>query len=157
MIITLLILLIATLILGAIFKYFLYDILSIPLNGLYAYYSKNGQYIKQAYVSGFGAIFLIFIYTYLFSGICASFLSWTISEHENSFFLKVTSLTLASGIPFSLRRKAINMLSQDYSYSRVPSVMAVLYFPFLVFVISIIMLVFPSIMKFWSWMPYVDL
>lgn len=155
MILDILILILSGIVLGAIFKYFLYDILCLPINFLYGYYVRKDDQSKKILTSFVGAIILFLFFTYLFSGICASFLSWAVSKDSDSDFLKIVSLVSATGVPFSLRSKAVVMCARDNFYVRMPSVIATLYYPYFVFIISFVMYIFPSIMRFWAWMPYV--
>jgi len=156
MFLNLLILIAAGVVLGAVFKFFIYDIVCLPINFLYGYFVRKGDRSKQVIASFGGAVILFLFFTYFFSGVCASFLSWAISKNNDSDFLKIVSLVSATGIPFALRSKAINMSAQDRFYIRVPSVIATLYYPYLVFIISVVIYISPSIMRFWNWMPFVN-
>lgn len=103
-----------------------------------------------------GSLLAFIVFTYLFLGIGASYVGWAALKSADSEFLKFSALAFSLGIPFSLRRKSFEIVQQDPSFIKLPSIRASRWVPFPVFITSVLFVVFPELMTYWSWMPFVD-
>lgn len=138
MFVNFLILFVVSSVLSLVFRFFLYDILCLPFNGVYAYFSAKGDQVKQIVASNIGAFLVLMVFTYLFSGIVASFLSWAIIKHPDSDFFRISSIAISLGVPYSLRNASLKGVKLDPSSAIIPSIYASFWIPYPVFVISIL-------------------
>lgn len=155
MVLSLLILVGATVILHVLVHYFLYDLISAPFNITYylvTYGSITSNVQKRTWLFYFMGLLMVIVFSYLFLGIVTAYLSWVTIRHPDNFFMKIFAVVLATGIVSRFKEKRRQMLLQDISYNYIPSVFIAPYIYAVTFVISVILLVFPHLLnKYWSW------
>ena len=148
-----------SLLISYLFKWILYDILCIPINYIYAIRQKSDPYNQLGStraISMVGGLILLIIFTYLFTGLSSSFLSYGISINSDSFLFQSFTIALALGTPFALKDRAGDILRQDVNSIDIPSVFACPWLPYTTSCTSLILLLEPAMMKYWWWMPYVN-
>ena len=159
MFVTIIILIITSAIISMSLKFFLYDILCLPVNFVY-YKKRKSDFYNQndgsQIISFLGGVLLIILFTYLFTGISASFLSYATIRSGNSTFLKCASIAIALGSPFALKDRTRSLLRLNAESINIPSVFASIWFSYTALITSFLILFFPELMRFWNWMPFVS-
>jgi len=157
---TILILLIISALSSFIFKTFLYDIISLPITSIYSYKKKFDPYkqkVSTLIIFIVCGLLLITLFTYLFTGISASFLSYAISKNVNSDILKSLVIAISLGTPYALKDIVGKMAMQDdESIISTPHIFAAAYIAYTTTIASFSLLFFPEYMRFWYWMPYIN-
>jgi len=97
------------------------------------------------------------VMTYLISGISASMLSWVIERHQESEFMQIFASLGGVSVAFSFAKKAKLVGQQDIEnlVPTYPGIIGSMFVGYSVFIISVILVIYPSFTKFWFWMPYV--
>ena len=158
MIIDILILIAVTAILYFVIP-FICDLLSIPFNALTYKRLKDevlfGIHFQPKWFDLLLAFLAFCFFTYLFSGICASYLSWISERYPDNFIPKALAVSLGAGVASAFSRKAAKISLHDAAMSNLPSILGSMFVKTAVYIICVLLLIFPRLLYYWSWMPYV--
>lgn len=102
-----------------------------------------------------GGVFLNLVFSYLYPGLTASYVGYVALKHPDNIALKIFANICAVTIPFSMKNRTGRMLLADRTLIRVLGVFATPLTAYISAVLSFSLIVFPSMLRFWSWMPFV--
>ena len=138
---------------------FISDLISLPFNAFTINRLKHDAQFGIHFQPKWFDLVLVFLafsfFTYLFSGICASYLSWMSEKHPDSFFAKSIAVALGSVTASSFSRKSGKISQQEPLMSNLPSILAGMFVHVGVYIMCVLFLAIPKLIEYWSWMPYV--
>ncbi|GEM_PF-5233515 len=138
---------------------FICDLISLPFNMFSFRRLKDendfGIHFKPKWYDLFLAFLAFCVFTYLFAGICVSYFSWMKERHPDSFFAKSIAVAIGAAVSSSFSRKAGKMILENASMAYLPSVLGATYVKTATYIICVLLLVFPKLIQYWPWMPYV--
>lgn len=160
MFIDLIIIIIVSALISFVFSLFA-GILLLPFNFLSFKRMRNHTNLGVPFQAKWHDLLMIFLsfvtMTYLIAGISASMLSWAIERYPDKMFMHVFASLGGASIAFSLSRKAGLVGKQDerYHIKTYPGIIGSMFVNYPVLIISILLAIYPSLTKYWSWMPFV--